>query len=491
VRVWDLDTGKQVRYLKLPGDTTCVALAGDAGVAATVAGTRVEIWDVARGKRLKELTANDQPAVAMAMPGNGKTFQPVEALALAADGKTLALRDQKSQIHLWDVATGKEVRTLAAGDLPAGEGNQLAFSEVTGVLTPELAFSPDGRYLVAADARRHLCMWEIASGARLWEVALPAGPVVDRFVLSPNGRAVAAVHHDGTVTVFETISGAKRCRLGQARVKKDGGAMTVMVGGRSVLLTGNPADMPVAVAFSPNSRFLVVTHSEPVLHLWDVVAGKEVAAFKGHQGGITAAAFAPGGKQVVSACLDTTALVWDTAALRKADRTAGDKLGPEALEALQDGLSGKDGARAFAALGQLLRHPEQAVALAERLVRPVPVPDAKQVAHLAGTLNHPKFDVRQKAAAELELLGDTAVPELNKLLQGDVALEVRQRVEALLRRLSQTSTNRGLVRAVRVVELLELQGGPAARRLLAALASGAPGARLTTEAAAALRRLTP
>src|SRR5262249_11343316 len=128
---------------------------------------------------------------------------------------------------------------------------------------------------------------------------------------------------------------------------------------------------------------------------------------------------------------------------------------------------------------------------AERQAQPVPVPDAKRVARLAGALNHSKFDVRRQAAAELEKLGDTVIPELKKLLQGDVALEVRQRVEALLRRLSQTSSNRGLVRAVRVVELLEWQGGPAARRLLAALASGAPGARLTTEAAAALRRLTP
>src|SRR5262249_27393913 len=243
--------------------------------------------------------------------------------------------------------------------------------------------------------------------------------------------------------------------------------------------------------FRPGGGFVGPPPAGRVLRLWDVVVGKGVAAFRAHQGGIPAAAFAPGGKQVVSACLDTTALVWDTAAAMKADRPAGDKLGPGALEVLQDDLGGKDGARAFAAIGQLLRHPEPALALAERLVQPVPVPDAKRVAHLAGALNHPKFDVRQEAAAELEQLGDTVIPELKKLLQGDVALEVRQRVEALLRRLSQTSANQGLVRAGRVVELLELQGGPAARRLLAALAGGAPGARLTTEAAAALQRLTP
>jgi RNA polymerase sigma factor (sigma-70 family) len=491
VRVWDLDTGEQARHLKLPGDTTCVALAGDAKMAATAAGARVEIWDVAGGKRLKELTAGNHGVVAVAMGGNGQTLQPVAALALSADGKTLALRDQESQIHLWDVASGKEVRALAVGEQAAGKGNQVAFTEVTGVLTPELAFSPDGRYLLAADAHHRLCLWEVASGARLWEVTLPAGPVVDRFTFSPNGRAVAAVHHDGTVTVYETTSGEKRCRLGQARGKRDGGAVAVMVAGRAVTLTQNPSDMPVAAAFSPDSRFLVATHSEPVLHLWDVVAGKEVATFTGHQGGITAAAFTPDGKQVVSACLDTTALVWDTVGKMKTDGPAGDKLDPRALEALQSDLGGKDGARAFAAVAQLLRHPQQAAALAERLVQPVPAPDAKQVAQLVGALNHPKFDVRQKAAAELEKLGDIVVPELKKLLQGDVALEARQRVETLLKRLTQSSTNRDLVCSLRVLELLELQGGPEARRLLAALASGAPGARLTTEAAAALQRLTP
>jgi hypothetical protein len=476
VSVWDLASGKQLRQLKLPADTTGAALSGDAGLAATVAGSDVEIWDVAAGKRLRQFAAGQQPIV---------------ALALAADGKTLAVRDLESHVYLWDVTAGKELRLLRDEPPPAGKGMDVALTEITGVLTGEMAFSPDGRYLAGADAQHRLCLWETAGGARLWEVALPPGQVVDGVAFSANGRALAALHHDGTVEVYETGTGEKRCRLGVARARKGGGALGVMVGGQALTLARDGADAPAVVAFSPDSRFLAFSQSESVVHVWDVVAGKEVAAYPGHPGGVTAVALAADGKRVVAACLDTTALVWDSAAQLKKDLPAGEPLTAQALEQLGADLCGRDGGKAFEAMCQLLRRPAQAVALFEQQVKSVPAPDAKRVAQLIAELNHAKFDVRQKATTELEKLGDLAVPSLRKELQGDLGLEARQRVESLLKRLAQSSGKGTTVRDLRVVEWLELQGGAEARQLLEALAGGAAGARLTVEARGALERLTP
>jgi WD40 repeat protein len=474
VSVWDLATGKQIRHLKLPADTNGAALSGDAGIAVTAAGNDIEVWDLAGGKLLRQFRSGEEP---------------IAALAMTADGKTLALRDQASRIRLWDPATGKELRQLADELPPVGNGTDVVVTEITGVLTLDIAFSPDGRFLIGADALHRLCLWETATGTRLWEVTLPAGKVVDGFAFSPNGRSLAALFHDGAVDVYETITVEKRCRLSQSQGKKGGGNLGFMVGGQTLTFPRNRTDMPLAAAFSPDSRFLAISQSESLLHLWDVIAAKEVAAFAGHGGKVTAAAFAPNGKHLVAACLDTTALVWPSAEKMKKDLAAGDPLTAKTLESLWVDFCGKDGSRAFEAIRQLLRHPKQGVALLEQHVQPVPAPDAKRVSQLVGDLNHPKFDVRQQATAELEKLGELVVPNLQKQLQGDITLEARQRVETLLKRLSQSSTKGVSMRDLRAVEWLELQGGPEARRLLERLATGAAGARLTIEARGALQRL--
>jgi hypothetical protein len=82
-------------------------------------------------------------------------------------------------------------------------------------------------------------------------------------------------------------------------------------------------------------------------------------------------------------------------------------------------------------------------------------------------------------------------PELRKALAGPASLEVRSRVRRLLRKaeVERADLPANRLRALRAVEVLEHVGSPDAKRVLARLAAGAPAARLTTEASAALQRL--
>ncbi|MFO0842599.1 MAG: hypothetical protein U0797_09420 [Gemmataceae bacterium] len=66
------------------------------------------------------------------------------------------------------------------------------------------------------------------------------------------------------------------------------------------------------------------------------------------------------------------------------------------------------------------------------------------------------------------------------------SLEARKRLERLLAAVDADvhTPSPERIRALRAVELLERIGTPAARRALAELAGGAPGARLTREAKA-------
>jgi hypothetical protein len=89
----------------------------------------------------------------------------------------------------------------------------------------------------------------------------------------------------------------------------------------------------------------------------------------------------------------------------------------------------------------------------------------------------------------LEGLGDGACPLLRQALADQPAPEVRRRLEQILRHWApDTPAGEGL-RELRAVEVLEHAGTRESRRVLQAVAKGAPGARRTREASAALRRL--
>jgi WD40 repeat protein len=81
---------------------------------------RCRLWDVASGRLRREFTPGRD-----SLWGGGIAFSP--------DGRLLALRDCRGTVHLWETATGQEVRHW----------------ETKGVAA--LAFSPDGRTLAASD----------------------------------------------------------------------------------------------------------------------------------------------------------------------------------------------------------------------------------------------------------------------------------------------------------------------------------------------------
>ena len=96
---------------------------------------------------------------------------------------------------------------------------------------------------------------------------------------------------------------------------------------------------------------------------------------------------------------------------------------------------------------------------------------------------------RQRAAADLEQLGEAAAPALRQALARDLSAEARRRVQQLLRKGQELVPSGEPLRALRAVEVLEQVGTSEARRVLQSLARGAPEARLTGEAKRARERL--
>jgi HEAT repeat protein len=120
---------------------------------------------------------------------------------------------------------------------------------------------------------------------------------------------------------------------------------------------------------------------------------------------------------------------------------------------------------------------------------PVAPADEKRLARLIADLDDDEFATREQATAELEKLGEVALPALRKALAANPSAEVRLRGEQLLRKDDDPVPSGERLRALRAAEALEQAGTKEAREALRHLAGGAGGARLTREAKAALERL--
>jgi RNA polymerase sigma factor (sigma-70 family) len=469
LRFWDWATGRQTRQRRLPDGVTHVAFTSD-GRFAFAGGDGVTLCG-AGGEKTRHIATG----------GSG-----VMALALSPDGTLLATRSgSPREVHLWDTATGTERQVLGwSGAGP--EVRHAVLAEKTGVVPPDLVFSPDGRCLAGAGPQRQLCLWEAATGNLLWEVVPRTGQAIERFAFSPGGQYLASVDADRTVTLYEAVSGARRGRLGEP----DSTDRTVDLTGLSAFsYLGWRQDAPVCLAFSPNGRYLAAAKDTPEIHLWDVLAGREVGQFRGHQGGIVSLLFTPDGQHLITGGSDTTALSWDLTRLTQPQPAHAARLQPQALDLLWTDLAGKDAVAAFTALRQLSASPDQTVALIRERVRPASAPDAKRLARLLTDLQSDRFEVRRQAESDLEGLGELAEPALRQALADGPPVDLRKRLERLLENLSGAVHRAGLLRELRAVEVLELIGSAEARQALQTLAGGMPGARLTREAAGAIRRL--
>src|SRR5262249_8988798 len=139
----------------------------------------------------------------------GKRLQKLEAVhevvqaALSPDGKMLAAHGDadepqiKQAIRLWDVDSGKEIRTIPVNDLLSQD-------------VSSAVFSPDGRTLASASSSSpKLLLWEVATGKQVR--TFESRPGMGAFLaFTPDGtRLIGAHREDGTVHVWETATGKR------------------------------------------------------------------------------------------------------------------------------------------------------------------------------------------------------------------------------------------------------------------------------------------
>jgi RNA polymerase sigma factor (sigma-70 family) len=463
IRLWDVNTGTEIRSMEQLG-VSRLAYSADGKRLAAAYGWYGEIWiwDPATGQQLGK------------WQGNLPTTDPAVRVAAVGDRKNKVLR-------LIDLAKGKEVHVLPGYQERIGHRYQAktAKGNSQGDFPP--LFSPDGQLLLAgAQALTEVPddldtlepggagvvhIWDVASGKRLPPAISGRKFIADRnLAFSPDSRLLALMRTDCTICLMDAATGDVVRTLGKAE-----GPMTA------------PA------VFTPDGRLLVTAVRDRV-QLWEVATGGELARRPGHRGDVDVLVMSPGGRSVATVSRDHTILVWDltrlsTGALPKPPLT------PAQLESAWKDLTNSDAATGRRAVETLGADPAQAVALLRERLLPVKGPDEKQVARWIADLSSDDFEQRQLANDSLERLGELAGPALRTAVAANPPLEARRRMIDMLARLRPAVLPPEALLAVRGMQVLEMIANPEARKVLALLAGGAAGARLTHEAQASLERL--
>jgi hypothetical protein len=164
-------------------------------------------------------------------------------------------------------------------------------------------------------------------------------------------------------------------------------------------------------------------------------------------------------------------------------------LSAEQLSAWWDRLGSANEFRRRYAVQVFAARPEQALALIAERVNPETAKRRAMVLDLIGVLNDDRYENRDKAQAELQPLARRFEPLLAAAVQRAGPGEVRNRLTHLLSARHQLAPDASRTE-LSAVEVLEAIGTAEAKELLATLAGGANGSRVTAAAKSAHARLT-
>jgi hypothetical protein len=211
------------------------------------------------------------------------------------------------------------------------------------------------------------------------------------------------------------------------------------------------------------------------------MTGKEIQTLRGHQGHISSLAFSPDSRRLLSGGRDTTALLWAVLPESPAAPSAKD------ADKLWLDLGGPP-SQAYVIVWALIAQPKRALEVLAKRLRADEGATDKEIGTLITNLSAAKFAERESAIRRLKQIGPRSLPALELALKKAPDLETVRRIQELLKTV-ETALTPETLRDLRGLQILEMIGTPAARRLLSEIALGDPGAGKTRMAHAALARL--
>jgi WD40 repeat protein len=244
------------------------------------------------------------------------------SIVFSPNGKILAAGGSDAVIHLWDATIGKKLRLI---------GNHRTTDM-------SLIFQPDGKRLFSGGRGDPVRMWDVANGKELLSLDLPAG-YFGAFSISPDGKVLAT----GT---NERISWS----AGEA-IREENGAYDIrlwdVATGQEIRRLyehhwdGHSKDEGAgitALAFSPDGKYLISAGSFEPIRVWDVLLAKEALQIGTPNSSSRALALSPDGMTIASGGAGNSVYLWEMRTGKELARLSGHR-GP--ISAIAFSLDGE------------------------------------------------------------------------------------------------------------------------------------------------------
>ncbi len=267
--LWDINTGKEIRTFDCNSSSIySVSFSPDGKYALSGSGDEtLKLWDITNGSEIRTSTWN--------------SYNRFSSARFTSDGKyilsgslnnapTLLSGGLNHTLMLWDINTGKEIRT------------SMGYSYVIS----SVCFSNDGKYALSGGSDNIIILWDMNSGKEIR--TFPGhNEHISSISFSPDENYAISGSFDNTLKFWDIFTG-KEIRT----------------------FTGHIESVN-SVCFSPDGKYVLSGSSDSTLKLWDINAGKEIRTFTGHTNDVNSVCFSPDGKYILSGSNDKTLKLWD------------------------------------------------------------------------------------------------------------------------------------------------------------------------------------
>ncbi len=240
----------------------------------------IQLWDVETGKQLKTLPLTIKR-------------DSVSAIAFLDDNKTLIAPNNLGEIIHWDISTGQlknHIDSYRPG-LTLKEENNKSGNHAGDIV----AFSKDSKTFVSGDPKEgQIRLWDAITGQQLGKFKPKTrfkgiskkepDPLkgVNVLAYSPNGKTIACGHDDNTIRLYDIVTKTE---------------IAVLKGHQERINT---------IVYSPDSSKLVSGSADNTIYFWDVDKKREISKITGYPSQIVELTFSPDGKILASGVYDGT-----------------------------------------------------------------------------------------------------------------------------------------------------------------------------------------